>query len=108
MRSKIKLTVLCVLFVTALGCSATAIKSLGNDTHTAPPTSAVYNEPQAAYWLFDSGGYVAVYAENDESGVEITDIETQTLNDYDRELLREGIPAKDKAELLSLLEDLSS
>ena len=40
--------------------------------------------------------------------MEITDIETDTLNDYDRELLQNGIPAQSKAELLSLLEDFSS
>ena len=37
-----------------------------------------------------------------------TDIETETLNDTDREMLIGGIPADGREELLSLLEDFSS
>ena len=44
----------------------------------------------------------------EDTPAELTDIETATLNNVDREKLRTGIPAAGKAELLSLLEDFSS
>lgn len=106
MLSRIKVPLLCVFVGAALISSGAAVKSLSTAESTAPPKAAVTgSDSDAAYWLYDSGGYVAVYS---SSEIEITDIETQTLTDYDRELLKEGIPVKDRTQLLSLLEDLGS
>lgn len=107
MKLRIKVWLLCILMGGALISGGAAVKSIGSAESTAPPKAAVRNEDSSAtYWLYDSGGYIAVYS--GDKKIEVTDIETQTLTDYDRELLQSGIPAKDEAELMSLLEDLSS
>lgn len=106
MLSRIKVPLLCVFVGAALISSGAAVKSLSTAESTAPPKAAVKgSKDDALYWLYDSDGYVAVYGIGE---IEITDIETETLNDYDRKLLKEGIPVKDKAQLLTLLEDLGS
>ncbi len=69
-----------------------------------------YSAPcENSYCLRDCEGFVAVYSQTDLSEpMTVTDIETVTLNDNDRELLQNGINAENKAELISLLEDLGS
>lgn len=106
MRLRAKILLLCVLMGGALVSGGAAAKSFGSTDSALPPKSvAESTDENAAYWLYDSGGFIAVCGDNE---FELTDIETQTLNEHDRELLRDGIPAKDRDELLSLLEDLSS
>lgn len=105
---KIKLWLLCLAAAGAIVSSGAAARSIDDTVSTAPPEVAVKADDGNAYWLFDSGGYIAVYAADDKKTATVTDIEVETLNDYDRELLQSGIPAKDDAELLSLLEDLGS
>ena len=66
-------------------------------------------EEGAAYFLRDSGGYVAVFSgRRAREPVRITGIETARLRTADRLLLKKGIPADDSGELLLLLEDLGS
>ena len=66
-------------------------------------------EDGAAYFLRDSGGYVAVYAKGrSREPLSVTAIETAGLRRTDRLLLSEGIPVSDSGELLLLLEDLGS
>ena len=63
----------------------------------------------AAWYLRDSGGYVAVFeGRRAKEPVTVTDIETALLRAADRQLLRDGIPVSDQTELLGLLEDLGS
>ena len=108
MRLKLRVWLLSLLAVGAAVCGGAAIKASGaaGDGVAEPPPVRTQKESDP-YWLYDSGGYIAIYGEGKER-LEITDIETDTLNDYDRELLQNGIPAQSKAELLSLLEDFSS
>jgi hypothetical protein len=69
----------------------------------------VGRESDAAYFLRDSGGYIAVFeADRSREPVRVTAIETSRLRAADRLLLRDGIPAADSGELLHLLEDLGS
>jgi len=69
----------------------------------------VGREEGAAYFLRDSGGYVAVFSgRRTKEPVRITGIETARLRTADRVLLKKGIPADDSGELLLLLEDLGS
>ena len=63
----------------------------------------------AAWYLRDSGGYVAVFpGRRAREPMRVTGIETARLRTADRLLLKKGIPADDSGELLLLLEDLGS
>ena len=69
----------------------------------------VGREEGAAYFLRDSGGYVAVFAgRRGREPVRVTAIETARLRAADKLLLKKGIPAENGGELLQLLEDLGS
>ena len=69
----------------------------------------VGREEGAAFFLRDSGGYVAVFSgRRAREPMRITEIETSRLRTADRLLLRKGIPVDDSGELLLLLEDLGS
>lgn len=71
-------------------------------------TASVDMPEDNGYLLRDWQGYIAVFEGRGDTPTSLTDIETATLNDFDREKLRSGIPARDRTELLSLLEDLGS
>ena len=69
----------------------------------------VGREAGAEYFLRDSDGYIAVFGgKRAREPLRVTRIETARLRDTDRLLLRDGIPAGDSGELLTLLEDLGS
>lgn len=110
MKKSLKILLLGCLVVTAAAMSAAAVKSISADpVNNTPVVKAEYTpEQEVEYCLRDWKGYVAVFHGGDETPTELTDIETATLNNVDREKLRKGIPAAGKAELLSLLEDFSS
>ena len=64
---------------------------------------------ETKYCLRDCDGFVAVYkSDNPSEPMTVTEIETVTLNNNDREMLQNGITAENKTELISLLEDLGS
>lgn len=63
----------------------------------------------AAWYLRESEGRVAVFeGRKAREPAAVTPIETASLRAADRQLLADGIPAADTAELLALLEDLGS
>ena len=112
MKNHVKTVSIICLTILSVLCGIAAYKT-GN-TETEPEERVVaamsYSAPaESAYCLRDCEGFVAVYNQADMTEpVTVTDIETLTLNDNDRELLRSGISAQNKAELISLLEDLGS
>ena len=110
MKRSLKILLLGCLIVTAAVMSAAAVKSIGADAgNNTTQVKAQYASTQdEEYFLRDWKGYVAVFRGGEDTPAELTDIETATLNNVDREKLRTGIPAAGKAELLSLLEDFSS
>lgn len=110
MKKSLKILLLGCLVVTAAAMSAAAVKSISAEpANNTPTVKAEYTPTQEGeYCLRDWQGYVAVFHGGDDTPTQLTDIETATLNNVDREKLREGIPASGKAELLSLLEDFSS
>ena len=113
MKFKIKIAVLCVLCVTAVAMTVGAVKTIAAPDAVSTPPVAVSNasvdDKNAEYYLRDCSGYVAVFKGADsKTPIKVTDIETETLNTVDRGLLQQGIPAENKNELLSLLEDFSS
>ncbi|MBQ7692496.1 MAG: hypothetical protein IJT29_02685 [Oscillospiraceae bacterium] len=69
----------------------------------------VGRDEDAAYFLREEEGYVAVFVDRRErESLRRTEIEASSLRAADRLLLQKGIPAGDNLELLSLLEDLGS
>ena len=110
MKRSLKILLLGCLIVTAAVMGAAAVKSIGADAgNNTTQVKAQYASTQdEEYFLRDWKGYVAVFRGDEDTPAELTDIETATLNNVDREKLRTGIPAAGKAELLSLLEDFSS
>lgn len=108
-----KIAVLAVLCVTAVVMTVGAVKSIAApEKENNPPeiiSNASVENKNAEYYLRDCSGYVAVFkGANSSTPIEITEIETETLNNVDRKLLKQGIPAENKSELLMLLEDFSS
>ena len=113
MKIQMKIAVLAVLCVTAVVMTVGAVKSIAApEKENIPPeiiSNASAENKNAEYYLRDCSGYVAVFkGTNSSTPIEITEIETETLNDVDRKLLKQGIPAENKSELLMLLEDFSS
>ena len=62
----------------------------------------------AEFVLREYDGCVAVFAVGESKPVTTTDINVRTLREADRALLSAGLPAADKDEVLTLLEDLGS
>ena len=113
MKIQMKIAVLAVLCVTAVVMTVGAVKSIAAPEKENNPPEIISNasaeNKNAEYYLRDRSGYVAVFTgANSSTPIEITEIETETLNNVDRKLLKQGIPAENKSELLMLLEDFSS
>lgn len=111
MKSNIKTAaVLCLSAVSIITCAAAF--RIGAETKPSEPAVAAmsYTKTQSdSYFLRECDGFIAVYsAENAREPITVTDIEVCTLNDNDRAMLQNGIAAENKAELISLLEDLGS
>ena len=96
--------VLAVLF--ALSAFAQAGLSISRSSGTAP---AGGRENIGTYILREQDGFIAVYgADSANTPLELTDIEVSTLRRVDQDMLEQGISAKSRDELLTLLEDLGS
>lgn len=75
-------------------------------------TSAVSPDPEtpspAAYTLREYEGKLAVFRGDSKAPYQIYDVSVSTLPEYDRTLLKEGIPAETPAQLDRLIEDYTS
>ena len=95
-----------VLSITATAMSFAAV---GAAEENFPTVEEKYTSFQtAAYIVKEHSGYVAVFSSNPSQLLEITDISVATLPAGDRTLLRTGIAAGNRRDLLMLLEDLNS
>lgn len=113
MNIKLKAIVLGVLAAAAVATGSAAFKTLRPVEKSNLPTEiyARYKagEDSAKFFLRSDGEYVAVY--QDKKGKKpllVTGIELSCLRDADKAMVEAGIPAKDRRELLMLLEDLGS
>jgi len=103
---------LCLMSAAALSVCG-AYRSLNRTARPVLPEEVaarfVGREEDAAYFLRESDGYVAVYeGGRGKEPLRVTGIETALLRGTDRLLLKQGIPVTDGGELLALLEDLGS
>jgi uncharacterized protein YdbL (DUF1318 family) len=65
-------------------------------------------QAEVGYRVMEYSGRVAVFSSDGGTPVEVTDIETRLLPEYDRTLLESGITAETEEQLRQLLEDLGS
>lgn len=113
MRLKLKISLLLILFVSAIITSCMAVKSLQSPWQRWLPEeiyeSLSRKAGRAEYFLGGSKGYVAVFqGRNDKQPLTMTGIELGSLRLADRAMLEKGIPVSDETALLQLLEDLGS
>ena len=113
LNMKIKAALLLCLAAAAVFSLFGAYRSLHRGTGPLLPEELTARfvglDDGAEYFLRDRDGYVAVFAgAREREPLRVTGIETKRLRAADKQLLRQGIPAADNGELLTLLEDLGS
>ena len=75
---------------------------------TAAVSPAPDEAQPAAYTLREYEGKLAVFRGDSKAPYQIYDVSVNTLPEYDRTLLKEGIPAETSAQLDRLIEDYTS
>lgn len=112
MLLKRKLTLLSLLILSAMLCSAATVQSfqVHNDSRKSFPfvEEKYTSYGTAAYILKEQDGYVAVFSSNDSKLLQLTSIPVSSLRKVDRTLLESGIAADSRETLLTLLEDFNS
>lgn len=102
MKKKI---ILATVAVAAVICAAAAFSGMGYEE----PAPAESLAKENCYVLRDYEGYVAVFVENDPSvPTTVTDIQTSTLRQVDRQTLKTGLKVVSQEKLMMMLEDLGS
>lgn len=113
MHLKLKISLLLLLFVSAVFTSCMAVRTLQSPWQRWLPEE-VYESlsrkaGRAEFFLGGSKGYVAVFqGRKDKQPMSTTGIELGSLRLADRAMLEKGIPVSDETALLQLLEDLGS
>lgn len=110
-RMKWKLAALGVLVLGAVVSGTAALRSLAllSDAQVPPAVEEPFTDhADAAYILKEREGYVAVFSAESGKPVHQTAIRVSTLPQADQAMLRLGIAAADRQEVLTLLEDLGS
>ena len=101
-----------VLCAAALWSASAAIAGITGDAAADEPVTAPMvaagDAENAEFILREYDGLVAVFAAGEKTPLTMTDIEVRTLREADRALLSSGLPAADRDEVLTLLEDLGS
>ena len=110
---KLKIVLLCLMLSGALYTGAQAIAKVNSLRKNSLPEEiySVYESrsPAAEYYVKSADGYVTVYRDRKfEEALRVTEIESGSLREADKAMLEKGIPVRDRAELLQLLEDLGS
>ena len=109
---KRKLTLLSLLTLSAIMCSAATVQSFllrEAAQKSFPAVEEKYTSFEtAAYILKEQDGYVAVFSSKDSRLLQMTEIPVNSLRRADRTLLETGIAADSHETLLTLLEDFNS
>lgn len=104
---------LCVVFVfatTIIGIFAlTGTKIQNKNALDEQQVISCMKEDSKRFVVRELDGYVAVFFENnDKVPVTVTDISVNTLRDFDKKILQQGVIVPSKERLLMMLEDLGS
>lgn len=108
---KVIKTVLMFVFIGAAALMLLALAFRPGESSAAAEAAPVLveTEEQESYWLRAFNGHIAVFFDGDAEKPAIeTTIDVDTLRDYDRQLLENGIEAKTYEDVLKLLEDFGS
>lgn len=97
------MTISAVLLVVTAGNSVRHHKEAGVEK-----AAAMAEREPVGFILKAYNGKAALFRENSDKPYQILDIELYLLPEVDRELLEEGIPAENEAELRKILEDWDS
>ncbi len=101
-----------VLAVSAVLCASAAIGGITGGARAEDEGTGVLEWPtnleNAEFVLREYDGCVAVFAVGGQEPVTTTEIDVRSLREADRALLGAGLPAADRDEVLTLLEDLGS
>ena len=100
-----------VLAVTAVLCASAAIGGITGGVRASDEEGMVdwpLTMDDAEFVLKEYDGCVAVFAVGGHEPVTTTEIDVRTLREADRALLGAGLPAANRDEVLTLLEDLGS
>ncbi|HIQ87579.1 MAG TPA: hypothetical protein IAD33_08900 [Candidatus Scatomorpha gallistercoris] len=100
-----------VLAVTAVLCASAAIGGITGGVRASDEEGVVdwpLTMDDAEFVLKEYDGCVAVFAVGGHEPVTTTEIDVRTLREADRALLGAGLPAANRDEVLTLLEDLGS
>lgn len=100
-----------VLAVTAVLCASAAIGGITGGVRASDEEGVVdwpLTMDNAEFVLKEYDGCVAVFAVGGHEPVTTTEIDVRTLREADRALLGAGLPAANRDEVLTLLEDLGS
>ncbi len=108
MKMFIKAGILGSLALTAALAAALAIGGIAPERGTQSAAVAPPDLTGAEYVLREHRGVVGIFEPGELLPVSVTDIEVDGLRAGDRELLKAGVAAADREELLELLEDLGS
>lgn len=99
------------LTVLVLAAGILGVKTVTGITSSNSPPKVIQSgyTDSAQYCLRDCDGYIAVFSARETGApIEVTDIETERLNDNDKKLLSVGIFVRDRVEVIRLLEDFGS
>lgn len=94
----IGLFVICTLFIIT--------SSVSEKQNTDSP--AVTQTLEAKYTLADYNGRLAIFENGNENPIEVFEIQTSSLPEGDKKMLKTGIQASSYEELLRLTEDYTS
>lgn len=100
-----------VLAVTAVLCASAAIGGITGGVRASDEEGVVdwpLTMDDAEFVLKEYDGCVAVFAVGGHEPVTTTEIDVRTLREAERALLGAGLPAANRDEVLTLLEDLGS
>ena len=100
-----------VLAVTAVLCASAAIGGITGGVRASDEEGVVdwpLTMDDAEFVLKEYDGCVAVFAVGGHEPVTTTEIDVRTLREADRALLGAGLPAANRDEVMTLLEDLGS
>lgn len=95
---------ICMFFI-MLAFVINGVARLRNSEEATP---AIAQRSSEVYELKLYNGRIAVFYSGENDPITVTDISEHTLRNYDKELLKKGITAKDSIELTRMLEDFGS
>jgi hypothetical protein len=112
-KAKIRMALGCFLIVAAVASAVSALAVETKNVHGKSFEEIEYREEtddvREGFILKEYEGYIGIFSPGFEKiPITVTDIEVSTLREADKQLLRAGIFAASREEMMQLLEDFGS